>query len=99
MTADRSHVIVKSSSATKDEPCLNSAAISREKLAVICAMAFVLAVVALRLPGLEKSLFIDEVGSYHQATAPHALDTMRHDIHPPLYFILLRFFTYWTHDF
>lgn len=44
----------------------------------------------LRLIGLDHPLWIDETGSLAQATAPDFWATARHDVHPPLYFALLR---------
>ncbi len=45
---------------------------------------------AVRLAGLDKSLWIDEAGSYMQATARDFLASARAYDHPPLYFALLR---------
>lgn len=59
------------------------------RLAAISIVVLVFALV-LRLAGLDKSLWMDEVGSYVLATAPDFIASARNDIHPPLYYGLLR---------
>lgn len=51
---------------------------------------------ALRVAGLDKSLWIDEVGSYVLATSPDFVASARADVHPPLYNALLRLGTMLT---
>ena len=53
------------------------------------ALIFILALL-LRLRGLDRSLWIDEAGSIHQARATSFLAAARHDVHPPLYYAILR---------
>ncbi|ACB76059.1 hypothetical protein [Opitutus terrae] len=50
----------------------------------------------LRVPDLDKSVWIDEAGSLAQATAPSFTETARAYDHPPLYFALLRAGTWFT---
>jgi hypothetical protein len=45
---------------------------------------------ALRLDGIDKSIWLDEVSSYLQATGADFVATARNYDHPPLYFALLR---------
>jgi hypothetical protein len=45
---------------------------------------------ALRLPNLDGSLWIDEAGSLAQASARDFWATARQDVHPPLYYLVLR---------
>ena len=53
--------------------------------------AVILVVAAgLRLAGIDKSLWIDEAGSYAQASAQDFIAMARNYDHPPLYFALLR---------
>src|SRR6478735_2894400 len=44
----------------------------------------------LRVPALDVSLWFDEAGSLHQASAPDFWPAARQDVHPPLYYLLLR---------
>lgn len=44
----------------------------------------------LRISGIDKSLWLDEVGSYVLATSSDFLASARADVHPPLYNALLR---------
>lgn len=55
--------------------------------------------VTLRLIGLDHSLWIDETGSLAQAAAPDFWANARHDVHPPLYFALLRLGLMFTPSF
>ena len=54
---------------------------------------------AVRLLGLDKSLWLDEASSYLQATALDFVATARNYDHPPLYFALLRMGLHATHAF
>jgi hypothetical protein len=53
----------------------------------------------LRLLGLTGTLWLDEAGSIFQASAIHFWATARTDVHPPLYFILLRIGLKFTNSF
>src|SRR5436190_2640072 len=44
----------------------------------------------LRVAGIGKSLWVDEVGSYVLANSDDFMASARSDIHPPLYYTLLR---------
>ena len=61
--------------------------------------AILLLAVLLRILGLNKSLWIDEAGSYFQATANDFIGTARNYNHPPLYYGILRLETYFTHSY
>jgi Dolichyl-phosphate-mannose-protein mannosyltransferase len=54
---------------------------------------------AMRLVGIDKSLWLDEASSYVQATALDFVATARNYDHPPLYFALLRMGLHATHAF
>src|SRR5271154_1086861 len=59
----------------------------------------VVAGLSLRLLSLDQSLWIDEAGSIAQASAADFLANARHDVHPPLYFAILRFGLRFTSSF
>lgn len=52
--------------------------------------AVVITAAGLRVLGLDHPLWIDEAGSLAQASAPDFWANARHDVHPPLFFALLR---------
>src|SRR5262245_44841818 len=54
---------------------------------------------AVRLLGLDKSLWLDEASSYVQATAADFVAAAREYAHPPLYYALLRTGLHATHSF
>jgi hypothetical protein len=54
------------------------------------ALAILGFALGLRLAGINKSVWIDEVGSYALANSDDFLTSARGDIHPPLYYALLR---------
>jgi len=64
--------------------------------AAIALLAFAL---GLRLIGLGKSLWIDEAGSLSRASAQNFWAAAHADVHPPLYFLLLRVGLQLTHSF
>ncbi|PTY04680.1 hypothetical protein DB347_18385 [Opitutaceae bacterium EW11] len=53
-------------------------------------IALVLIAVVLRSLGIDRSLWIDEAGSLDQAQATHFWAQAQNDVHPPLYFLVLR---------
>jgi hypothetical protein len=53
----------------------------------------------LRLLNLTNSLWLDEAGSLSQASASNFWAAARLDVHPPLYFLLLRLGLRFTHSF
>jgi hypothetical protein len=53
----------------------------------------------LRLLNLSDSLWLDEAGSLSQASASDFWTAARSDVHPPLYFLLLRLGLKFTHSF
>ena len=55
--------------------------------------------IGIRLPGINASLWIDEAGSVARATAENFWATARADVHPPLYFLLLRWGLQVTNSF
>lgn len=57
---------------------------------LLAAVAILAGALLLRLVNLDKSLWMDEVGSYALATAPDFIGAARADVHPPLYYALLR---------
>ena len=50
----------------------------------------VIAAIALRLQGLDRTLTVDEAWTVAAATAPDFWATARKDVHPPLYYYLVR---------
>lgn len=66
---------------------------------VLVPLAILLFAAAMRLAGLDKSLWIDEASSYYQATAPGFMAAARNYDHPPLYFALLRIGLRFTQSF
>lgn len=60
------------------------------KLVVVLAVAILGFALALRIAGLDKSVWIDEVGSYVLARSADFSVAVRGDIHPPLYYAVLR---------
>jgi hypothetical protein len=68
----------------------NPAAAARARQMLVPLVALVMLAVALRVMGLDRSLWIDEAGSLAQASAPDFWAIARHDVHPPLYSALLR---------
>lgn len=63
-----------------------------------CAGILLVAVVV-RWLGIDRSLWIDEAGSLDQAQAANFWLQARNDVHPPLYFFLLRGLLHLTHSF
>ncbi len=60
------------------------------QLGAVVPWAILLLAAALRVLGLEKSVWLDEASSLYQATASDFLASARSYDHPPLYFALLR---------
>jgi|GEM_PF-5321054 Predicted membrane protein len=60
------------------------------RLRALVPWTILLLAAALRLLGLDKSVWLDEASSLHQAMAPDFLASARAYDHPPLYFALLR---------
>ena len=63
------------------------------------AVALLAVALALRLTELNGSLWIDEAGSLARASAGDFWGAARADVHPPLYFLLLRLGLRLTHSF
>ncbi|HWA24092.1 MAG TPA: hypothetical protein VG734_00350 [Lacunisphaera sp.] len=68
----------------------NPAGLNRAGPVAVVLGLCVLLCLALRLPGLDGSLMIDEAGSIAQASARDYWSVARQDVHPPLFYMLLR---------
>lgn len=71
-------------------PAAAPSAPARSWLDLAVPVAILLFAAALRLLGLDKSVWFDEASSFVQATGPDFVATARNYDHPPLYFGLLR---------
>jgi hypothetical protein len=65
----------------------NFGSVRRSGIALILV---VIAAIGLRLLGLDRSLSVDEAWTVAQAAAPDFWTTAQNDVHPPLYYFLVR---------
>jgi predicted membrane-bound mannosyltransferase len=63
--------------------------LSSARLAWVIPTGIIFIALVLRLAGIDKSLWIDEVSTIRHLQAADFIASLRSDIHPPLYFFLL----------